>query len=113
MYVHGGNGHGNGRIKLIDFGTATRFKPGVSLSDLYGTQNTEMIKGSYTEASDVWSCGVILYTMIMNKVPFDGFSEKEIFNNILNKPVMLRAALEKGKSTQCIDLLKRSLYKNP
>lgn len=26
---------------------------------------------------------------------------------------MLRAALEKGKSTECIDLLKRSLYKNP
>ena len=27
MYVHGGEGHKNGRVKLIDFGTATKFKP--------------------------------------------------------------------------------------
>jgi serine/threonine protein kinase len=28
IYCEGGEGHGNGRVKLIDFGTATRFKPG-------------------------------------------------------------------------------------
>ena len=86
------------------------------MTDLYGTayyMAPEMVKGQYTESSDVWSCGIILYTMIMGKVPFDGFSEKEIFKNILNQPVMLRAALEKGKSTECVDLMKRSLYKIP
>lgn len=57
------------------------------MTDLFGTayyMAPEMVKGQYTESSDVWSCGVILYTMIMGKVPFDGFSEKEIFKNILN-----------------------------
>ena len=54
-----------------------------------------------------------MYTMIMGKVPFDGFSETEIFNNIINQPLMFKAALEKGKTTECIDLLKRSLYKVP
>jgi serine/threonine protein kinase len=27
MYVHGGDGFGNGRVKLIDFGTANKFRP--------------------------------------------------------------------------------------
>ena len=87
LYVHAGEGHRNGRIKLIDFGTATKFAPGEKLTDLYGTayyMAPEMIKGSYTESSDVWSCGVMLYTMLMGKIPFDGFSEKEIFKNVLN-----------------------------
>lgn len=87
MYVHAGEGHRNGRIKLIDFGTATKFAKGEKLTDLYGTayyMAPEMIKGSYTESSDVWSCGIILYTMLMGKIPFDGFSEKEIFKNVLN-----------------------------
>ena len=87
LYVHGGEGKGTGRIKIIDFGTSTKFVKGCKLTDFYGTayyMAPEMINGRYTEACDVWSCGVLMYTMIMGKVPFDGFSEKEIFNNILN-----------------------------
>ena len=48
MYVHGGEGHKNGRIKLIDFGTSTKFRVNEKMKDLYGTayyMAPEMIKG--------------------------------------------------------------------
>ena len=48
MYVHNGEGHKSGRIKVIDFGTAVRYGPGERLHDIYGTSYymaPEVIKG--------------------------------------------------------------------
>ena len=47
----------------------------------------------------------------MGHVPFDGLTEKEIYKNILNFPLSFKEALNKGKSVECIDLMKKVLYK--
>ena len=48
MFVHDGEGHRTGRIKLIDFGTAVKYNKNEYQTTLYGTSYymaPEMIKG--------------------------------------------------------------------
>ena len=50
------------------------------MSELQGSLEylaPEVLKGKYTEKCDLWSIGVILYTMIAGRPPFMG-SEKEV-----------------------------------
>jgi calcium-dependent protein kinase len=64
-------------LKIIDFGTAVKFKNGEKLKGLVGTPYyiaPEVIRGEYEEKCDVWSCGVILYIMLCGYPPFNGKS---------------------------------------
>jgi len=60
-------------IKIIDFGMAKVLKRLDSLRALCGTPYytaPEVIKGDYSHPADMWSIGVIAYTMIFAMVPF-------------------------------------------
>jgi calcium-dependent protein kinase len=61
-------------IKLLDFGTACKMKrPKMKCSELIGTISyiaPEIIKGFFTDKCDLWSCGVILYILLISKSPF-------------------------------------------
>ena len=57
------------------------------MNQKYGTPYyiaPEVIKRSYTEKCDIWSCGVILYILLCGKPPFKGKGAAEIMNNVLN-----------------------------
>ena len=43
----------------------------------------EVIKGSYTEKADIWSCGVILYIILCGYPPFNGDSDEKVEEKIL------------------------------
>jgi calcium-dependent protein kinase len=67
-----------GQMKLIDFGTAQKFKPGRKMKQTFGTSYyiaPEVLKTSYNEKCDVWSCGVIMFIMLYNRPPFDGIDD--------------------------------------
>ena len=82
--------HENGLdIKLVDFGLSELKFPNKKLDWFCGTvayMAPEFhLKQDYTESVDLWSLGVMAYTMIAKKFPFNGINEKEIIDRILVK----------------------------
>ena len=66
----------NNNIKIADFGLSNLMKDGKMLKTFCGSLNyaaPEIIGKRYYEGTsvDVWSCGVILYTMLAGSLPFD------------------------------------------
>jgi len=54
-------------VKIIDFGLANKFSKEKKLTRVQGTPYyiaPEIIKGSYDEKSDIWSCGILLYILL-------------------------------------------------
>ena len=60
--------------KLIDFGLSKVLMPGEKSADPYGTLaycSPEIIaKKPHTTKTDVWSLGIVLYTMLTRRMPF-------------------------------------------
>lgn len=44
-----------------------------------------LIGGGYTEKTDIWASGILLYKVIVGKTPFESEYHKETLSNILNK----------------------------
>ena len=42
----------------------------------------EVLQGNYNEKVDIWSIGVIMYTLLSGIPPFNGETEVEIVNNV-------------------------------
>lgn len=74
------------QIKIIDFGIA---KIGMhKLSEKIGTPYyvaPEVLKGDYTFKCDIWSAGVVIFMLLNGRPPFDGKSETQIIDNIINQ----------------------------
>jgi calcium-dependent protein kinase len=81
-------------IKLIDFGLSRSFfqvsdtgeKALLRMQTKAGTaffMAPEVIQGNYSKSCDMWSAGCILYLMLSGYPPFDGETQDEIFESIL------------------------------
>jgi len=106
----------NSPIKLIDFGLATVKYPDAKLSSTTGNCYyiaPEVLKGDYDEKCDVWSLGVILYTMLTGFSPFEGESEAEVLSSIEKAQVDFEAAELKDLSNEAKDLLEKLLEYDP
>lgn len=68
------------QLKLIDFGLSRDFGDGKPMTSKVGTTYylaPEIYSGKYTEAVDLWSCGVIMYILLAGIPPFSADSVEE------------------------------------
>lgn len=72
-------------LQLIDFGLATYIKPTEVLRKHVGTPYyiaPEVLQKEYGSKCDLWSIGVILFTLMCGFPPFWGDTEREIYSRI-------------------------------
>ena len=69
----------------------------------------EIIKGNYDEKCDIWACGVILYTLLSGYPPFNGQSDKDIYNLISQMKYDFDQPVWKNISKHAKELIKKML----
>eukprot|EP00919_Chromeraceae_sp_WS-2016_P025469 GHVR01060178.1.p1 GENE.GHVR01060178.1~~GHVR01060178.1.p1 ORF type:complete len:234 (+),score=36.21 GHVR01060178.1:149-850(+) len=74
------------KLKLIDFGFSTVWRAGVSsmMKASCGSLayvSPETLAGSYTNACDIWSLGVVVYMLLVGYPPFSG-ADGAVMNKI-------------------------------
>ena len=73
----------------------------------------EVFMNNYKEKSDIWSCGIILYTMLCGHPPFMGSDEKSIKSKILHSKLSFPTKDFRNVSIEAIDFIKLLLNYDP
>nr|XP_033792763.1 serine/threonine-protein kinase MARK1 isoform X4 [Geotrypetes seraphini] len=105
---------GDMNIKIADFGFSNEFTVGSKLDTFCGSPPyaaPELFQGKKYDGPevDVWSLGVILYTLVSGSLPFDGQNLKELRERVLRGKYRIPFYM----STDCENLLKKLLVLNP
>ncbi|ERE82136.1 FERM domain-containing protein 1 [Cricetulus griseus] len=104
----------NGNVKIIDFGLGTQVQPGQRLSRHCGAYSfgaPELFLGRLYDGPkiDIWTLGVVLYFMVVGKVPFDAVTIPELRRQV----VAGKYAVPSGISEELRDLLSVLMTVNP
>ncbi|KAH0787863.1 CAMK family protein kinase [Histomonas meleagridis] len=104
----------NNNIRLIDFGLSNFFTVQSPLlqtacgSPAYAAP--EMLKrNKYTKAADIWSAGVLLFTMVTGKLPFYDKDMKVMLRKIISEQPTFPETI----SFNCQQLIRQMLLKLP
>ena len=101
-------------IKVIDFGLSNYFENDELLCSSCGSPcyaSPEMLSGKPYQGlkTDIWSGGIVLYSMLVGSLPFDDQELYKLYEQIKKGKFFLPSTL----SLEAIDLLKRILQVDP
>ena len=103
-----------GNVKIADFGLSNVMRDGIFLYSSRGSPHyaaPELVNGKFYNGSsiDIWSCGVILYTLLTGTLPFDEKDATKLYQKIGEcKYILPQKLSDSGK-----DLIFRMLQKDP
>ena len=106
------NDQEDSKVKLLSFSSARIYRTDTPMSNYIGTCEyaaPEMIDNLYTDSVDIWSCGILLYVMLVGDVPFTGNNKKEIADAVKNKELDLTGPVWSRISSEVKILLNRML----
>jgi 5'-AMP-activated protein kinase catalytic alpha subunit len=101
-------------IKIADFGLSNNYFEGHLISTACGSPcyaAPEMLKGKKYEGlnADIWSCGIILFTMVCGYLPFEDENQDKLFSKIIKGIFNIPHYI----SPMCRDLIKCILNVDP
>lgn len=102
------------KVKMIDFGMATKFQPNQVLTELCGSPHylsPELIGQKYNHQADVWALGVLLYLLMYGHYPHDAKSPRDIMFKVLTEPIKWQTKAR--ISMDGLDFLKSLLEHDP
>lgn len=102
--------------KLVDFGFAKIIGPSDLLNEHYGSHGYTapeiLLKKSYRLEPDIWSLGVLLYSVYAGALPFASYDRKEMDKMVCEDPVEFsEPGFEKASKT-ALKLIKQMLHKD-
>lgn len=104
-------------IKVGDFGLATKLDfDGEKKRTIWGTPNyiaPEVIEGKtgHSYEVDIWSLGVVIYTLLVGKPPFETSNVKKTYSRIKTNSYNFPDHIEVSEDAK--DLIKKILVKDP
>lgn len=103
-------------LKLADYGFSLLKNSSTGCKGPVGSvvyMPPERFKGEVSEKSDIWSVGVILFIILSGRVPFQGKTDAETMQKILNKPLSMNSKSWETVSEEAKNLVQKMLDKDP